>query len=246
LTTLHEYSERLHGGRWQRVASSCTSELTRQIGVTRAPPAVTDSARESVSALLAFAGAWLEPLAIEARIGCYDSEILTEGKVRPQTPFHLLVAEPRPAEVRIKSIYPSVESHAPSLSNNEVYSRVESALSQSCGDDERYQASLRELVVRASRTCLPAAWAGESLTVECYAGTIAVPLERRSGSVWLAAPPAAYGLQQPVELSVENRDGYLRLAIDIYWSPWAGEFDRPDSPLSESAARLAARGWQPA
>jgi hypothetical protein len=203
-------------------------------------------AGESVSSLFAFSGTWLEPLAIEARVGCYDREILTEGKTRPQSPFHLLVAEPRPAGVRIKPIYPSVESHAPSLSSNEVYSRLERALSQSCGDDERYQTSLRELVVRASRTSLPAAWTGETLAVECYAGTIGIPLERRSGSAWLAAPPAGYGLQQPVEISIENRDGYLRLAIDIYWSPWAGEFNRPNSPLAEAIARLAARGWQPA
>jgi hypothetical protein len=204
-------------------------------------------AGESISALLAFAGTWLEPLAIQARIGCYDREIFTEGEAGPQTPFHLLVAEPRPADVRIDSIYASwVESHAPSLSSNEVNSWLESALSQSCGDDERYQTSLRELVVLASRTCLPAAGTGESLTVECYAGTIAIPLQRRSGSAWLAAPPAGYGLQQPVELSVENRGGYLRLVINIYWSPWAGELDRPNSPLAESVARLAARGWEPA
>lgn len=202
-------------------------------------------AGESISALLAFAGTWLEPLAIEARVGCYDREILTEGKARPENPFHLLVTEPRPAEVRIKPVYQSVESHAPVLSSREVQSRLERALSQSCGDDERYQTSLRELDVRASRTRLPAAWTGESLTVECYAGTIAIPLERRNGSAWLAAPPAGYGLQQPVDLSVENRDGYLRLAIDIYWSPWAGEIDRPTSPLAEAIARLAARGWQP-
>lgn len=201
-------------------------------------------AGESVSALLAFASTWLEPLAIEARVGCYDREILTEGKARPELPFHLLVAEPRPTEVRIKPVYQSVESHAPTLSIYEVQSTVERALSQSCGDDERYQTSLRELVVRASRTRLPAGWTGESLAVECYAGTIAIPLEQRNGGAWLAAPPVGYGLQQPVELSVENRDGYLRLAIDIHWSPWAGEADRPNSPLAEAIARLAARGWQ--
>lgn len=208
-------------------------------------------AAESVSALLAFAGPWLEPLAIEARVGCYDREILTEGKARPESPFHLLVVEPRPAEVQIKPMYPSVESPATALSSHEVQSSIERALSQSCGDDERHQTSLRELDIRASRTRLPAGWTGEnpaaeSLAVECYAGTIAIPLERRDGSAWLAAPPAGYGLQQPVELSVENRDGYLRLAIDIYWSPWAGELDRPSSPLAEAVARLAARGWQPA
>jgi hypothetical protein len=203
-------------------------------------------ASESVSAVFAFAGAWLEPLAIEARVGCYDHELLTEGKARPENPFHLLVVEPRPAEIRIQPIYQSVESRAAVLSSDEVQSSVERVLSQSCGDDERYQTSLRELEVRASRTRLPEGWTGESLVVECYAGTIAIPLERRDGGAWLAAPPAEYGLQQPVELSVENRDGYLRLAIDIHWSPWAGDLARPNSPLAEAVARLAARGWQPA
>lgn len=201
-------------------------------------------AAESVSAVLAFAGTWLEPLAIEVRVGCYDREILTEGKARPAYPFHLLVAEQRPADVQIKPIYQSLESHALVLSRREIHSRLERALSQSCGADERYQPSLRELDIRASRTRLPAGWTAESLTVECYAGTIAIALERRNGSAWLAAPPAGYGLQQPVEISVENRDGYLRFAIDIYWSPWAGEIDRPNSLLAESIARLAKRGWQ--
>jgi hypothetical protein len=203
-------------------------------------------AGESISALLAFTSTWLEPLAIEARVGCYDREILTEGRARPELPFHLLVAEQRPAEVNIKPLYQSIEFYAPVLSSHAVLSAVERALSQSCGDDDRYQTSLRELLVRASCTRLPAGWTGESLPVECYAGTIAIPLERRNGGAWLAAPPVGYGLQQPVELLVENWDGYLRLAIDIHWSPWAGEFDRPTSPLAEAIARLAARGWQPA
>jgi hypothetical protein len=206
-------------------------------------------AAEGVAALFAFAGAWLEPLAIEARVGCFDRELFTEAKVRPEHPFHLLVAEPRPGEVgaavRMKPAYASVESRAAVLSSHEVQSWLDRALSQPCGD-ERYQTSLRELDVRASRTRLPAGWTGDSLAVECYAGTVAIALERRDGGAWLAAPPAAYGLQQPVELSVENRDGYLRLAIDIHWSPWAGELDRPTSPLADAVARLAARGWQPA
>lgn len=202
-------------------------------------------ATEAVTALLSFAGAWLEPLAIEARVGCYDREIFTEGKRRPTNPFHLLAVRPQPAEVRIKSIYNAVWSHARALSDREVQSWVERVLSQSCGEDDRYQISLRELDVRASRTCLPAGWAGENLALECYAGTIAIPLEPRDGAVWVAAPPAAYGLQQPVELSVENQDGYLRLAIDIYWSPWVGDIDRPNGPLAGAVARLAERGWEP-
>ena len=204
------------------------------------------TAGESVGALFAFAGAWLEPLAIEARVGCYNRETFSEGKPPPASPFHLLVAEPRPAEVRIQPAYASAASHAIVLSSDAVQSTLERALSQSCGDDERCQTSLRELDVRASRTRLPQGWTGESLAVECYAGTVAIPLERRNGAAWLAAPPAAYGLQQPVAVSVENWDGYLRFAINIYWSPWAGELDRPDSPLAEAVARLAARGWQPA
>lgn len=203
-------------------------------------------ATEAVTALVSFAGAWLEPLAIEARVGCYDREIFTEGKLRPTNPFHLLAVQPQPAGVRIKPIYHSVESHARALSSREVQSWVEHALSQSCGEDERYQISLRELDIRASRTCLPTGWASESLALECYAGTIAIPLEPRDGTVWVATPPAAYGLQQPVELTVEHQDGYLRFAIDIYWSPWVGEIGRPHSPLADAVARLAARCWQPA
>ena len=194
-------------------------------------------ATEAIAALLSFANTWLEPLAIEARVGCYDREIFTEGDTSPTNPFHILAAEPKPAAVRITPVYYSVESYAPALSSREVQSWVERALSQSCGEGDRFQISLRGLDVRASRTCVPAGWAGDSLAVECYAGTIAIPLEARDGAVWVAAPPATYGLRQPVELSVENRDGYLRFAIDIYWSPWVGE--------NRSAAQSARRRRRP-
>lgn len=202
-------------------------------------------AAEAIAALFSVAGAWLDPLAIELRVGCYDREIFTEGKLRPDQPFQLLVHEPRPAEVRIKPIYDSVESRVPALSSHEVASWIERALSQSCGDDERYQMSLRELDVLASRVRLPGNEASDRLVLDCYAGTVAIPMERRDGVAWVTAPPAGYGVQQPVELSLENRDGYLRFAIDIYWSPWVGEIDRPGSALAEAVARLTKRGWQP-
>lgn len=202
-------------------------------------------AAEAVAALFSFANSWLEPLATELRVGCYDPEIFTEGTALPPQPFHLLVREPMPSDVEIGPWYRSLESHVPSLTSASVQSWVNRARAQSCGENARLEISLRELGVRASSVLLPVGWEDDVLFLECYAGTVRIPIERRGGTAWIPAPPKRYGLDQPVTLSISNYDGWVAFDIDVYWSPWVEELDRPESPLTMAIARLAARGWHP-
>jgi hypothetical protein len=100
--------------------------------------------------------------------------------------------------------------------------------------------------VRASRIPLSPRWTdGDHLSLECYAGIVRIPLERQGDTAWVAAPPKLPGIRQPVAISIENMDGWLRFSIDVHWSPWVEELDRPESPLAQGVARLAARGWHP-
>jgi hypothetical protein len=123
---------------------------------------------------------------------------------------------------------------------------MDRTLAQSCDDGARCETSLRELDVLASQVLLPAGWTdGDKLPLECYAGTARIPVERRGDVAWVAAPPVRYGVRQPLAISIQNYDGWLWFSINIYWSPWVEELDRPESPLAQGVARLAARGWHP-
>ena len=204
-------------------------------------------AAEAIAALGAFVGSWFEPLAIEVRLGCYDREIFTEGDASLPNAHHLLMREPLPAGVEIRPFYRVVESAAPFLSGDAVWTWVEGTLAQSCGEATRFETSLRDVYVHASRLTLPPRWGdGVQLPLECYTGTITVPIDYWGDGRWIAAPPAPYGLYQPIVLSLDNVDGGLRFKIHVYWSPWVGELGRPESPLAQAVARLVARGWQPA
>lgn len=202
-------------------------------------------ATEMVTALFLFAGSWLEPLAMQMRVACYDREIFTEGKTKLESPDHLLVRDPRLPAVWIRPTYrQTVESIVRSITSESVQSWVEQALAQSCGDAERFATSLRELELRASQVSLPRSWIGDDgLAVDCYAGSVRVPVDVRGNTAWVAAPPEPWHLDQPFEVTVTNLDLWLRFAISVYWSPWVGEYARPGSPLADGIARLAARGW---
>jgi hypothetical protein len=203
-----------------------------------------ESAREVVDALFTVSEGWIEVLGLELRLACYDRETLGEVDVDPPRPHHLLVRDPRAADVSIESTYRTIESKLPAIGRESVVAFVEQVLPQACGDAIRHMTGVADLVVRASRIPLPRDWAGSDvLPLDCYAGTIVIPVEHRAGQDWVAAPPARYLLHQPVALSVMNAVGCYRLAIDVYWSPWVGEIVRPGSPLAEGIARLERRGW---
>src|SRR5262245_45299393 len=69
------------------------------------------SAREAVDALFAVAEGWIDVLGLELRLACHDHEVDVQVvDVDPPRPFHLLVREPRVAEVRITTTYRAMET----------------------------------------------------------------------------------------------------------------------------------------
>jgi hypothetical protein len=198
---------------------------------------------EALAALSAFIGSWFEPLAIETHLGCYDREIFHPAKDAP-SPFQMLVIEPRPAGVEIRPMYHSAESRVSALSAEAIEAWLHRALAQSCGDLSRYETTLCELEVRAAWVALPPGWtAGDELLLECYAGTVRVPIVHRADAAWVATAPERFGLPLPIRIALDNIDGSVRFMIHVYWSPWVGELTRPGSPLAEAIMRLEARGW---
>lgn len=203
-------------------------------------------AAEMVAALATVVDGWLEPFSIEARVGCYDRERFTEAAGRPAQPFHILVREPLPDEVSIRPTYRAIEQRAPRLSQKVIDRWLAPVLAQPCGEPARFEPSLRELLLHELRVPAPVPLASAGvLALDCYAGTITIPLERDDGRVWISIPPARLGLPPPLTFTVENLDGGCQLSIDLYWSPWLDELTRPDSPLTRAIARLEARGWRP-
>ncbi|MEQ1737421.1 MAG: hypothetical protein ABL886_13580 [Rhodoglobus sp.] len=205
-----------------------------------------DSTIEMVAALSAFVGTWIDPLVIEANVGCYDREIFTEGKTEPAQRFQLLARETLPPEIEVRPSYVgSVESRAPSLSPDVVARWIDAAVAQPCGDPARFETSLRQLDLTIPRVPAPSDWAGvDVLTVECYAGAVEVPLSPSGAITWVGAPPIRFGLHPPFTVTIQNDDGACRFGLDIYWTPWVGELTRPESPMAQAVTRLVARGWE--
>jgi len=205
-----------------------------------------NDASEAIDALFILTGDWLEVLALEVRVACYDREIYTETtELRLRQPYHLLVRKPRFADVSINQMYKEVvETSQAVISRTTTSSWIDKILSQSCGTAERYETSLREVDVLASRTLLPLEWGySEALALECYAGIVTIRVQRCDGRGAVLAPPAGYIVRQPVVISIESIDDALRLTVNVYWSPWVGELTRPDSPLAKGIALLESRGW---
>ena len=205
-------------------------------------------ADEAIAAVAAFSGSWVDALALEARMGCYDREILTETSSAPPNEFRGLRCEPFPRDLeprRYQHVSEELQEQVSRMSPDAIRAWIDRALARPCGPADRFETSLRNLYVQAARLVLPPHWAtGTALALECYTGTIAVPIEQRSGLAWIAAPMAGYGLHMPLELHMDNVDDGLGFEIQIYWTPWVGELERPESALAQAVARLVVRGWQ--
>lgn len=202
------------------------------------------SAGEMISALFDLIDGWLEPLAIETYAGCYDRAIFTEGSVHLPQPYHLLIREPLPDVCITPLHYRASEERRDLLVQETVSSWINELLAQSCGDPERYETSLRGLWVQASNVRAPRKSLLKDLMVLDYAtGRTEVPIERRGDTGWISGPRADL-VPQPVAIDIANLDGWLRLAIEVFWSPWLAELNDAGGMLQQGIGRLFARGWK--
>lgn len=201
-------------------------------------------AKEAVGFLFAFTTSWLEPVALEARIGLYDREIFTEAAIKPPARFHMLLLDPAPPSVRVSPMYQPIVSRVASLNVDTAAAWIASKRAEANVADARYEVSLRGLLVPGCRVRLPDGVTGSTLSLTCYTGTIQVPIEHRDGGAWISAPQEPDGIPDSVSLRITNQDGGLRLILYVSWSPWVDELDQP-SPLSDSLKRLEALGWTP-
>jgi hypothetical protein len=195
------------------------------------------TAIEAVETLFALATGWIDIAALEIRLGFHDRETLTEARTRPNDPFQLLSAQPL-LPVRVKPMYEPMESRVPVLDASAAIAWVDAKLTQARIPDERYEPSLRELLIAGSRVRLPDSGSTDTLTVSCYAGEVEVLVDRG----WVTAPCDPPGVPNPVSIRIANLDGVLRLVLEVFWSPWA-DGSEPAAAVRNAISRLGARGW---
>lgn len=200
---------------------------------------------EAVDALFALVDGWMEILALEVRLGCYDRDIYTEAlDQRLPRPHHRVVLEPRPAEVSVEPMFRAIETPVAAINRAATHAWLEENLAQPCGDRDRFEPSLRNIYILASLTALPPDWSDrETLALECSSGSATIPVRHHAGNDWIAAPPSRPVVHQPVVISLASDDDALNLTIEVYWSPWVGQLAIPESPISCGVARLEERGW---
>ena len=202
-------------------------------------------AEEMVAALYGLTSGWLEPLAVEVAMGCYDRELLAEGVVQLPQAFHCIVKRERPT-VRIDTSHHSTEQQDDVLARENVVAWIRELLGQSCGG-ARYETSLRRMHVRASSIKLPPGTPGTatpgSMLLEYNLGRSEIPIDNHIDGGWISGPPAHTEAPQPVLIELTNLDGWLRLTIKVYWSPWLDELTS-SGMIHEGVEHLHARGWR--
>lgn len=204
-------------------------------------------ARAASLALMTFCDGWLEPLVIEALVGCFDHEKLyASAEVRPPKPHWLLHKEPLPDDVRLYHLFDSpVVQRSPRLARQDVLSWLDQLLEQECPDSTCMEPTVLEVVVPTCRVKLPASFAqSSSLVLDTPAGSIVVPVEQRGGDAWVAGPRVGHVMQPPLCVTVANDAGILVLDVSIYWSLWRNEMERPGGDLAEAVRRFEEYDWR--
>lgn len=204
-------------------------------------------ARAAGEALLAFCDGWLEPLVVEAVVGCFDHERLhIPADALPPKPHWLVHKDSLPPGVKLYHLYADPErTSLPQIDRDPLVSWLEHVLEQRCPDPTTMEPTLMDLVVPTCRVKLPPSFARiDFLALDCYAGTVEVPVEAEDGAVWIAGPRAGYAMHPPLSVTVGNDNGALILNAKLYWSPWRGEMERTGSDLSEAVHRFEQRDWR--
>jgi hypothetical protein len=204
-------------------------------------------AEQAITAIDALAADWLDPLAWEMYLECLDIELANiPEECGPPQPYWLLRKERIPDGVDVD---PTYGNHTvvtePVLSSDRLQAWVARALAQTCEGAPRFIPCWGRFDTLAIRTRLPDAMrctGDESLSVNCYAGTVAIPLDQ----LWVSGPPQQYLIAPPVKLIARNIYGnYINLDLAAYWSLW---INHPAGRAQVEAAvdRVLSldRGWQ--
>jgi len=190
-------------------------------------------AQQAVAAIFRVAEGWLEIVALEARLGLVDREAFIEAD-QPANPFQLLLEAGRDG-VRVTPMYRTAEAQVAKLDEVAAQAWIAEMLEEAM--DERYEASVRELLVAGQRVKISDG--GRVLTLASSAGEV----EIGTTDGWVSAPASPPGIPDPVALRIANEGGALRMILEVFWSIWTGEHDIA-AAVQRAAASLERQGWQ--
>jgi hypothetical protein len=183
-------------------------------------------ARQAIVAIDAVTAGWLEPLAWEMTVGCLDTESMDVPMNRhPSQPYWLLRKEQIPIGIEIRPFHGNhVFVTEPVLSSDPLDTWVAKALAQDCDQAPRFIPCWRRFWSLAMRARLPRTVSNlghQNLSISCYAGNLAIPLEYTGDDAWVSGRPAGYVMGPPLSLTARNEDGLLvTLDLAVYWSLW--------------------------
>lgn len=203
-------------------------------------------AHAAAEALVKFCSGWITPLAVEARIGCFDREArYAPASAKPPRPHQILRIDRWPAGVELYHFYVEPEiSSVPRIERESLVTWIDRLLEQQCPDAARMEPTLLTLLLTACQIKLPRSFApGDSLVLGWREGTVTVPLETADGAVWAAGPRSMYPIRPPLSVELSNDDGAWRLDVNLYWTLWRGELEQPGSDLYQAVHRMEQLGW---
>lgn len=207
-------------------------------------------ANQVITAVDALAADWLEPLAWDMYLGCLDAELMdTPMHSKPPQPYWLLRKEQIPAGVEVRPIHSDhIICCEPVLLSEPIRAWAARALAQTCADAPHsipYWVGLDTLAIRARLPVLVDSAAHERLRVDCYAGTITIPVDCIDNQFWVSGPPEKHVIGPPVRLTASNLYGMVvDLDLAIYWSPWLNQPGRALVDAAVERVLALGRGWR--
>lgn len=208
-------------------------------------------AEQAIAAIDVVTAGWLAPLAWEMYVGCLDTELMHAAVAceLPQ-PYWLLCRERVPPGIDVDPVYDKhMVATETELSPDRLRPWITQALAQTCGHAPRFVPYWDSFHTLAMRARLPEAVSSprqETLRMECYAGTIIMPIDRIDGQGWVSGPPEQHFIGPPLKLTASNMHGmYINLDLAIYWDLWTRDpAGRAQVEAAVERVLALGRGWQ--
>jgi hypothetical protein len=204
-----------------------------------------EEAGQEAARLLGDALAFIEPLAVDLLIGSRtaDEPFLDEGTPPARTTWHVRREDLR-AERGVRPAFQGArhqERRVPAITAESVERVLAEAIAQDAPPDRLV--TFASLEARNLRVRLLDQELASAPTLRVWRGRFdyEVPIVHDERGSWIDSIPDE--LERPLQLTIDNDDGAVRVKLFIAWSLWSDEGSAEHAAIVDFARTVVARGY---